>query len=140
MHVWPLEFSGGTAGLAQHAGVFGGIDCSACTASQYFLSCCSMHAFLSLPHIAVPAAPNLNSGCAMTFVAPHLPQQGAKRLQAELRYLLSAIEAGKLPCVHDLTPVNDNIFKWRVQCSFGSLCSQLHLANDLPPYSSSGYA
>lgn len=42
--------------------------------------------------------------------------QGAKRLQTEFKYLNKQIAAGKITQVHDITPVDDNIFKWQV-CS-----------------------
>lgn len=40
--------------------------------------------------------------------------QGAKRLQAEFKYLTNQIAAGKITQIHDVTPVDDNIFKWQV--------------------------
>lgn len=56
--------------------------------------------------------------------------QGAKRLQAEFKYLTKQIAAGKVTQIHDVTFVNDNIFKWQVRWPFrngGHLqhCTQL---------------
>lgn len=42
-----------------------------------------------------------------------IPVQGAKRLQAEFKYLTKQIAAGTVTQMHDLTPVADNIFKWQ---------------------------
>ncbi len=40
--------------------------------------------------------------------------QGAKRLQSEFRYLNKQIVAGKITQMYDITPIDDNIFKWQV--------------------------
>lgn len=40
--------------------------------------------------------------------------QGAKRLQAEFKYLTKQIAAGKVTQIHNVAPVGDNIFKWQV--------------------------
>ena len=45
----------------------------------------------------------------------HIPVQGAKRLQAEFKYLTKQIAAGTVTQMHDLTPVTDNVFKWQAR-------------------------
>lgn len=88
--------------MAQHAG--------ACFANEQLRPVLPAPVFLAQLLVECCLLPSMLHHIQYTYPCA---VQGAKRLQAEFKYLTKQIAAGTITQMHDLTPVADNIFKWQ---------------------------